>query len=55
MLAYGKKQSNDALSELDVVIDNDRNFAAAYALRGAALIFIGEAKKAFPKLKPRFV
>ena len=51
VLAYGKKQSNDALSELDVVIDNDRNFAAAYALRGAALIFIGEAKKAIPEVE----
>ena len=51
VLAYGKKQSNDALSELDVVIDNDRNFASAYALRGAALIFIGEAKKAIPEVE----
>ena len=51
VLAYGKKQSNDALSELIVAIDNDRNFAAAYALRGSALIFIGEAKKAIPEVE----
>jgi adenylate cyclase len=51
VLAYGKKQSNDALSELDVAIDNDRNFAAAYALRGSALIFVGEAKKAIPEVE----
>ena len=51
VLAYGKKQSNDALSELDVAINNDRNFAAAYALRGSALVFIGEAKKAIPEVE----
>jgi adenylate cyclase len=49
LLTYGKKQSNDALSELDVAIDNDRNFAQAYALRGSAFTFIGEAKKAIPE------
>ena len=49
LLAYGTKQFNDGLSELDVAIDNDRNFARAYALRGTTLIFIGEAKKAIPE------
>ncbi len=51
VLAYGKMQSNDALSELNVAISNDRNFAAAYALRGSALVFIGEAKKAIPEVE----
>ena len=51
VLAYGKMQSNDALSELNVAITNDRNFAAAYALRGSALVFIGEAKKAIPEVE----
>jgi len=46
LLVYGTKQFNDGMSELDVAIDNDRNFARAYALRGTTLIFIGEAKKA---------
>jgi adenylate cyclase len=49
LLAYGKKQINDALSELDVAIENDRNFARAYALRGGVLILDGEAKKAIPE------
>jgi adenylate cyclase len=49
LLAYGKKQINDALSELDVAIENDRNFARAYALRGGVLILGGEAKKAIPE------
>ena len=31
-LTYEKKQFNDALSELDVAIDNDRNFARAYSI-----------------------
>jgi TolB-like protein/class 3 adenylate cyclase len=49
LLAYGKKQINDALSELDVAIENDRNFARAYALRAGVLILSGEAKKAIPE------
>jgi len=46
LLTYGKKQFNEALSELDVAIDNDGNFARAYALRASALIFNGEAERA---------
>jgi class 3 adenylate cyclase/TolB-like protein len=49
LLAYGKKQINDALSELGVAIENDRNFARAYGLRGGVLILGGEAKKAIPE------
>ena len=37
------------MSELEVAIDNDRNFARAYALRAAALIFNGEAERAIPE------
>jgi adenylate cyclase len=51
LLTYGKKQFNDALSEVNVAIDNDRNFARAYALRGSIFIFIGEAKKAIPEVE----
>ena len=36
-----------------VIDDNDRNFASAYALRGAALIFIENEKGDMPKLKTR--
>ena len=50
-LTYEKKQFNDALSELDVAIDNDRNFARAYSLRAGDLIFSGEAKAAAPQVE----
>ena len=50
-LTYEKKQFNDALSELDVAIDNDRNFARAYSLRAGDLIFNGEAKAAAPHVE----
>ena len=49
LLAYGKKQFDGALSELDVAIENDSNLAQAYDLRAAALLFSGEAKKAIPE------
>ena len=49
LLAYGKKQFDGALSELDVAIENDSNLARAYDLRAAALLFSGEAKKAIPE------
>ena len=50
-LTYEKKQFNDALSELDVAIDNDRNFARAYSFRAGDLIFSGEAKAAAPHVE----
>jgi adenylate cyclase len=49
LLTYGKRQFGEALSELDVAIDYDRNFAPAYALRASALIFNGEAERAIPE------
>ena len=49
LLAYGKKQFDGALSELDVAIENDSNLARAYDLRAAALLFSGEAKKSIPE------
>jgi adenylate cyclase len=51
LLTFGKKQFNDALSELDVAIDNDRNFARAYAYRGLIRIFIGQANDAIAELE----
>ncbi len=50
-LTLGKKQFNDALSELDVAIDNDRNFARAYAYRGLTEIFVGRASEAIPAIE----
>ncbi len=49
LLAYGRKQFDEALSELDVAIEDDGNFARAYDLRGGTFIFAGEAKKAIPE------
>jgi tetratricopeptide (TPR) repeat protein len=51
LLTLGKKQFNDALSELDVAIDNDRNFARAHAYRGLTQIFVGQASEAVPAIE----
>jgi adenylate cyclase len=51
LLTLGRKQFNDALSELDVAIDNDRNFARAYAYRGLTQIFVGQAREAIPEIE----
>ena len=44
-----RKQFNDAISELDFVIENDRNFARAYALRGLMHLFVGRAADVIPE------
>ena len=54
-LAFARRQFNDMLSELDVAIENDRNFAAAYNQRGVATPFSAGPKRQFPKSKLRFV
>jgi TolB-like protein/DNA-binding winged helix-turn-helix (wHTH) protein len=50
-LALANKRFNDALSELDLAIENDRNFANAYALRALTQIFVGRAAEAFPEVE----
>jgi tetratricopeptide (TPR) repeat protein len=59
LLTYARKQFAAALAELQVAIDNDRNFAAAYAQYGATHWFIGKAAEVIPyvetalRLSPR--
>ena len=50
-LAFARRQFNDMLSELDVAIENDRNFAAAYNQRGVAHTLLGRAKEAIPEIE----
>ena len=50
-LAFARRQFNEALSELDVAIENDRNFAAAYNQRGVAHTLLGRAKEAIPEIE----
>jgi tetratricopeptide (TPR) repeat protein len=58
-LAFTRKQFDVALSESQVVIENDPNFARAYALRGGIYIFVGRAAETIPyeetalRLSPR--
>ena len=50
-LAFARRQFNDMLSELDVAIEDDRNFAAAYNQRGVAHTLLGRAKEAIPEIE----
>jgi tetratricopeptide (TPR) repeat protein len=50
-LAFARGQFNDMLSELDVAIENDRNFAGAYNQRGVAYTLLGRAKEAIPEIE----
>jgi TolB-like protein len=54
ILASDRKQFSDALSEVDVAIENDPNFAAAYAFRGVNRIFVGQAAEAIPDVETAF-
>ena len=54
LLAGNRKQFSDALSELDVAIEDDPNFAAAYAFRGITLIYVGRAAEAIPDVETAF-
>jgi adenylate cyclase len=51
LLTYVKKQFAAALAELKVAIENDHNFAAAYAQYGATHWFIGEAAEVIPSVE----
>jgi adenylate cyclase len=50
-LAFARGQLNDMLPELDVTIENDRNFAGAYNQRGVAYTLLGRAKEAIPEIE----
>jgi class 3 adenylate cyclase/TolB-like protein/tetratricopeptide (TPR) repeat protein len=50
-LQFARWRFDDALSELDVAIDIDRNFARAHALRGAIRVFFGQASEAIPEFE----
>jgi TolB-like protein len=58
-LAFTRKEFDVALSESQVAIENDRNFAGAYALHGGMYIFVGRAAESIPyeetalRLSPR--
>jgi tetratricopeptide (TPR) repeat protein len=58
-LAFTRKQFDVALSESQVAIENDGNFAGAYALRGGIHIYVGRAAETIPyeetalRLSPR--
>jgi tetratricopeptide (TPR) repeat protein len=58
-MMFVRYRSDDALSELDVAAEIDRNFAEAHAFRGVLRMFTGQAKEAIPeietalRLKPR--
>jgi tetratricopeptide (TPR) repeat protein len=54
LLASARRQFGDALSELDVAIEDDPNFAAAYAFRGVTRTFIGRAAQAVPDVQTAF-
>jgi adenylate cyclase len=51
ILAHGRKQFNDTLSEIGVAIEDDRNYAAAYGFRGLTYIYVGQAKEAIPEVE----
>jgi class 3 adenylate cyclase/TolB-like protein len=51
ILTYVKKQFAEALAELKVAIEDDRNFAAAYAQYGATHWFIGQAAEVIPNVE----
>jgi tetratricopeptide (TPR) repeat protein len=51
LLTYARKQFAGALAELKVAIENDRNFAAAYAQYGATHWFIGQAAEVIPNVE----
>jgi TolB-like protein/DNA-binding winged helix-turn-helix (wHTH) protein len=51
ILAHGRKQFNDTLSEVGVAIEDDRNYAAAYGFRGLTYIYVGQAKEAIPEVE----
>jgi len=42
-LLNGRRQSNDALAELNVALEIDPNFAAAYSSRGLTRLFLGHS------------
>jgi adenylate cyclase len=51
LLTDGRHQFAAALAELKIAIENDRNFAAAYAQYGAIHWFIGKAAEAIPNVE----
>jgi tetratricopeptide (TPR) repeat protein len=50
-----RKQFNDALSEQDAAIEEDRNYAMAYGARGLTDILADERRRRFRRKRPRFV
>jgi tetratricopeptide (TPR) repeat protein len=55
LLVSARWQFSDALSELDVAIEDDPNFAAAYAFRGGVTrVFLGQAAEAIPDVETAF-
>jgi adenylate cyclase len=51
ILTYGRHQLEAAVAELKVAIENDRNFAPAYAQYGASHWFIGKAAEVIPNVE----
>jgi TolB-like protein/DNA-binding winged helix-turn-helix (wHTH) protein len=51
ILAHGRKQFNDTLSEVDVAVEDDPNLAAAYGFHGLTSIYVGRAKEAIPEVE----
>jgi adenylate cyclase len=51
LLTYARKQFAAAVAELKVAIENDRNFAPAYAQYGANHWFIGKAAEVIPDIE----
>jgi tetratricopeptide (TPR) repeat protein len=50
-LLFARKEFNEAISEVDVAIENDPNLAGAYAFRGFTRLFIGRAAEAIPEVE----
>ena len=50
-LLFARKQFNEAISELNVAIENDPNFASAYAFRGLTRMFIGRSAEVIPEVE----
>jgi adenylate cyclase len=51
ILAHARKQFNETLSEVDVAVEDDPNFAAAYGFHGLTDIYVGRAKEAIPEVE----
>jgi Flp pilus assembly protein TadD len=50
-LLFARKRFNEAISEINVAIENDPNRASAYAFRGFTRLFIGRAAEAIPEVE----